>query len=346
MHTVWFNKGLSQTGLLIRALKACFHPGEQFRIICTHHVSTVQAAAEADLFELEPAEWQSPADYVEWALDFVRRHNVDVLLAHNYAATLSGARLRFKNAGCQLITAGSAETIALLKSKTALYNKVTEAGGLGILLPECVVATSPEEVAGALVDLRLKHPTACFKPSIDLGGRGFRIVSDQGADYPQPYNGDAFPMTLSEALAYLNTIEAPFPEMMVMPYLNGPEHSLDCLAKGGVLVRAVPRSKSQGGIYEIIEDQPDLVEQTSALTKVLGLDGLYNVQFLESETGERYLLEINARMAGGTYFGSYVGIVLPYWAIRLALGTATIDDVPPLGARVKVDRKTLAVIDD
>jgi hypothetical protein len=40
------------------------------------------------------------------------------------------------------------------------------------------------------------------------------------------------------------------------------------------------------------------------------------------------LLEINPRMAGGISYSFLSGVVLPYWAIRLALGTAEPGDIP------------------
>lgn len=344
--TIWFNRGLSQTGFLIKALKEALQDGEQFRIVATHERSDVPAALAADHFELEPVEMSGPEAYVEWALVFAERNQVDVLLAHAHAVALSNARSRFESIGCRLITAGDGTTIKMLKSKTALYRKVEEAGGLGIAIPECLFASNAEQLINALKEMREKHKTVCFKPSVDIGGRGFRIVSDLGALYPQPYNGDALPMTMDETIAYLTAYDDPFPEMIVMPYLNGPEHSLDCLAFKGELLAAVPRSKSQGGIDEIIEDRPDLIEQAAALTRLLLLDGLFNVQFLESETGKSYLLEINARMAGGVYMGIFAGVLLPYWAIRMSMGTASTTDIPRVRQRVRIDRKTRSIIHD
>ncbi|HEY9784422.1 MAG TPA: ATP-grasp domain-containing protein [Candidatus Obscuribacterales bacterium] len=341
---IWFNRGLSQTGFLIKALKSALKPGEQLRIVASHQKAEVPAALAADHFELEPSGLENSQAYVDWALNFVRRHSVNVLFAHAHSVALSAARQRFADAGCQLITAGGAETIKLLKSKTALYNVVRQAGGLGIAIPECLVATDRQSLLAALEALRARHKTVCFKPSIDIGGHGFRIVTDLGARYPQPYNGDALPMTLDEARAYLASYPEPFPEMMAMPYLNGPEYSLDCLAQKGRLIAAVARSKSQGGLDELITEEPDLEEQARALTSLLQLDGLYNVQFLESETGERYLLEINPRMAGGIYWGAFAGVLLPYWAIRLSLGTASEADIPRVTNTVRVDRKTQTII--
>ncbi len=77
--------------------------------------------------------------------------------------------------------------------------------------------------------------------------------------------------------------------MMVMPYLNGPEYSVDCLAEDGVLVKAVTRVKFPGGIEELLDDCPDLIAQSAKLTELLGLTGLYNVQFLEARRRHAFL---------------------------------------------------------
>lgn len=338
---VWFNRGLSQTVHLIAGIRSSLQPGEKMNIICTHVNNDAAVASVADHFELEPT--GNASDYVEFALDLVKRHKVDVLIPHSYTIALSAAQDRFAALGCSVLVAGEAATISLLKSKSALYDVVREAGGLGIEIPPYVLAADQEQVMAALTNYRQRFQTLCFKPVKGLGGHGFRIVSDLGSDYPHAHNGDFKPLTIPETEAYLLS-ETPIPEMMVMPYLNGPEYSVDCLAVDGKLVKAVTRTKFPGGIEELLEDCPDLVEQSAKLTELLGLSGLYNVQFLEADDGTRFLLEINARMAGGIHWGIFTGVLLPYWAIRLAAGTATASDIPEPKLNIRFNRKTRQVV--
>lgn len=339
--TVWFNRGLSQTVHLINGIRQSLAPGEEMRIICTHPNAEAPVAQVADHFEIEPT--GQAADYVEWALAFAMREKVDVLIPHSYTIALSAAQDRFAAIGCKVIVAGDAATISLLKSKSELYDVVREAGGLGIQIPPYTLAADLEQVMAALREYRESFQTLCFKPVKGLGGHGFRIVSDLGESYPHAHNGDFKPLTMTDVEAYLFG-ESPLPEMMVMPYLNGPEYSVDCLSEDGVLIKAVTRVKYPGGLEELLDDCPDLVAQSKALTELLGLTGLYNVQFLEGDNGTRYLLEINARMAGGIHWGIFTGVLLPYWAIRLAAGTASAADIPEPKTGIRFHRKTRKVV--
>jgi biotin carboxylase len=343
--TVWFNRGLSQTGLLINALKLSLQDGERVRILSTHVNDEIAWKADCDLFELEPD--QGGEAYIAFALDFVRRHHVDVLIPHYHMGLLSGNLARFASLGCTVIVAGRPETIHMLHSKSALYDAVQQVGGLGIEVPPYTLATGPSAVMAALRQYAEQFQTLCFKPVKGIGGHGFRIVSALGASYSSAHNGDFPPLTMKEVEIYLTALveqgEAQ-EKMMVMPYLDGPEYSVDCLAQDGTLIASVIRTKFPGGLEELIDNQPDLVEHSQILTALLQLSGLYNVQFLADADGRRYLLEINPRMAGGTHWGAFSGVLLPYWAIRLAGGTAKPEDIPAPKTGIRFHRKTRQIL--
>ena len=71
------------------------------------------------------------------------------------------------------------------------------------------------------------------------------------------------------------------------------------------------------------------------LTARFGCSNLFNVQFRDDRR-QSYLLEINPRMSGGLPFACRSGLVLPYWAIRLALGTARPEDIPQPRTGIRV----------
>lgn len=342
---VWLNRGLSQTAFLLAALKRAAPPGEELTLIASHVRPDSAVSSIADQFEIEPI--TKVDEYVEFALRFVQKHGIQVVLPHTNRIALSDRRSEFEALGCKVVTAGSGDTIRFLRSKTALYCRVLAAGGLGIHVPEFVAASTKADTLAAIRDMRAKYGAVAIKPSAGLGGHGFRIIHDAGAAYDKPYNGDFPPMTFEEMVKFADewTHES-FKQMMVMPFLGGPEHSLDCFSVKGKLVKAIDRVKFPGGLREKIDSRPDLVESCQRLTELLRLDGLYNVQFLESEAGVPYLLEINARMAGGTYLGEHAGVLLPYWAIRIATGSAKVEDVPEPKTGILIDRATRSVITD
>ena len=70
--------------------------------------------------------------------------------------------------------------------------------------------------------------------------------------------------------------------MMLMPFLPGPERSVDCLGHDGELVRCVVRRKTKIEGYQYLENNPGLVEVVRRLTKHFRLTGLFNIQFRDS----------------------------------------------------------------
>ena len=110
---------------------------------------------------------------------------------------------------------------------------------------------------------------------------------------------------------------ADIPPLLVMPYLDGPETSVDVLASGGRTVAAIPRSKL--GRQRVIGGDPVLPGLAAEMVEHFGLDGLVNVQF-RSFQGRPALLEINTRPSGGLYQTALAGVNLPWAAVQLALG--------------------------
>lgn len=105
---------------------------------------------------------------------------------------------------------------------------------------------------------------------------------------------------------------------MVMPYLDGPEISVDCLQTcTGVI--AIPRFKSAGRHEEICFDS-ELIEVTKKIVARSGLEQPCNVQYRVGN-GIIYLLEINTRMSGGIPMSCLgTGVNIPGIALCKLLG--------------------------
>jgi len=100
-----------------------------------------------------------------------------------------------------------------------------------------------------------------------------------------------------------------------MEYLDGHEFSVDCVGDHGRLVCAVPRKKPLlAGQGQTIDLRDDILESTRQLTAAYGLNGVFNVQFREGQSGLG-LLEINPRMSGGIAMACLAGPNLPYLAL-------------------------------
>ncbi len=311
--TVWFNKHLSNTWEILALLREARSPGE-FRILCTHPRGSYAGRHHADAFEKEPVGLGDDA-YVEHCLGFARRHGVRLFVPGRKVLPIVRAAGRFAVIGTDVLGAGDAEAVALVNDKGRTYAAL--AGGAGIEIPEYAVVNNLAGFDAAWARLRPRH-ALCYKPAVSVFGIGFRIVIDEGTA-PGPYF-----ITHDDARREMG-VRGRFRDLLLMQYLPGPERSVDCLAWGGRLVRCVVRRKEEGG--QVIEDEPRLTDAIRTITARLRLSGLFNVQFRDGG-GRPCLLEINPRMSGGLPMACKSGLLLPLWAIRLALGTATPNDVP------------------
>ncbi len=336
--SVWFNRALSSISFSIEAIRLAEMPNEQIRVITSHSRKDFPARLVSDVFEQEPLSLDDHS-CVPYCLDFVKRHQVDILIPTYWADTLADHRDEFSALGCNLLSVADPATLKIIKNKVALYQTI----GPGVVpIFEYEIAGDAGAFRIACEKLLEKYEIICFKPTTGLGGRGFCVIARDGRELRSPWDGLVFSTTVDEAVSSLSMPET-FKEQMLMPYLKGQERSIDCLADGGRLAAAIVRVKSYDGADELIEANPQLVEYARNLTSRLKLSGLYNVQFMESD-GSHYFLEINSRLAGGVHYGSVSGVCLPYWAIRLANGTARLEDVPVPKTGIRVDRKTRLVI--
>jgi hypothetical protein len=104
--------------------------------------------------------------------------------------------------------------------------------------------------------------------------------------------------------------------MLVMDYIQGPEHTVDAICRGGrfVLGHAKTREAVRAGLAMFFQtvDEDQLVEGSRALVRELAIDWFVNLQFI----GGR-LLEINPRISTIVY---QEDLNLPYLAVRHAVG--------------------------
>src|SRR5688500_12989626 len=97
--TVWLNKNLSSTFDVIEILRAAAARAEdQLRILASHTDPDSPVCRVCDHFEVEP-KTRDEAAYVDFCLEFVRRHQIDVFLPGKHLRATVRARDRFEAAG-------------------------------------------------------------------------------------------------------------------------------------------------------------------------------------------------------------------------------------------------------
>ena len=82
----------------------------------------------------------------------------------------------------------------------------------------------------------------------------------------------------------------------------------------------------------------------AALTRVLNLTGVYNIQFKDDDAGVPHLLEINSRASGGLPMAALSGLNFYHWALQLLTGKCTPADVPQPRTGLRVTMGSVALM--
>ncbi len=270
-------------------------------------------------------------DFVERMLDLCTRHEIDVLLPVAGQSSIAHRAAEFRAVAGTSLICPPAAAIDTLADKGLTY---TSLGG-SALIPPWRVVSSLDEFDAAIADLDqwwTDSAPLIVKPARGAGADGVRFLTRRNSSL-QSLLGPVGPAValevMREALGAAESAGAPIPALMVMPYLAGPETSVDVLASGGRTLAAIPRAKS--GRHRVIGGDPALPGLAAELVQHFELDGLVNVQFRYFESRPA-LLEINARPAGGLYQTALAGVNLPWAAVLLALGRPMQPLRPRLGA--------------
>ncbi|WP_330183500.1 ATP-grasp domain-containing protein [Nocardia sp. NBC_01503] len=308
------------------------------------HASNVDPGAAAlsvcDVPATEPRHVGN-AEYAEFALDFCRRNHIDVLIPPRRLTALAGRAADFAAIGTSLMCSPLA-AVRTLTDKVATYESASAAG---IPVPPWRAVNDAEGLYRAVAELSRTDEHLCIKPSGEYSAFGFRVLDDRPLTLatllaaPQPIASvDAVAGALRRAAEQGDRI----PELLVMPFLDGPEISIDCLsAPGGELLVGIPRSKQ--GRFRLLLDDPAPVAIAERLVRHFELAYLTNTQ-LRHRHGEPVLLEVNPRPSAGLFQTAFADVNLPWAAVRVLLqGDSGLRQPPRLGACLAVAEAVMEV---
>jgi len=244
----------------------------------------------------------------------------------------------FRGAGTAL-QVSPADAIDTLAGKTTTYAAAAEMG-VDVPLTRTVVDLEGYRAAVAELTDLTGGGRLCFKPDLDFGGHGFRVLDDRADTFAEITEPPSVRISTATAERLLGSVEA-FPPLVVSEYLEGDEISVDCLSSpGGVLMAALPRAKSGLPWTRKLVDDARAIGIARAMVEGFGLRYLSNVQVRYRERDghrEPVLLEVNTRAASGLYQSCLAGGVnLPDAALRMALGEDVRAPRPTYGRSVVV----------
>ncbi|MBY0574815.1 MAG: ATP-grasp domain-containing protein [Undibacterium sp.] len=329
MH-IWFNKSFSSVYTAIELLKQSDVEGNW---IITYSNSNPHAVAGnvADRFVLEPAGLLGE-DYLAWCLQVCRTQRVDIFWPGKQAQLIASHTAQFAALGTRVVSVASPEVLRLLDDKAAFCADVDLPMAAP---PQSRLFASLEQFRLAYQELRGQFPRLCVKPSKSVYGLGFSLLDEEQSSTQILIQGEQYKIGLSDFERGLETISECKP-MLLMEYLEGPEYSVDCVANQGQLICAIPRKKSQiAGYGQKIDRHPVILESVKKLAQQYQLNGIFNVQFKETQ-GQVRLLEINARMSGGIGMACLAGPNLPSLVINGMLHGFDQIEVPEIAYGMRV----------
>ncbi|MCC5612920.1 ATP-grasp domain-containing protein [Nostoc sp. CHAB 5834] len=302
---VWFPQGFANIFHAVQDIRSA-DPEHRFKLICSHPHPQFVGRVAADVELTEP---ESNVQFIAFAKKVIAEHNVKLIIPSRRQALFNRHQSVWKRLGVTVLTAADTKTLKRIDNKVALYSRL--AGRNLCSIPAFTEFRTLEEFDIAYAALKCQAQTLCIKPAYGVYGSGFRVLKDT-PDTVADLLKESLSLSVGSLRSRLQQDAAP--SFLMMQYLDGDERSVDCLAASGELLAAVTRRKSTSAISgQVIEKNPALEEQVRGLVKYLGLNGLFNVQFKDHK-GVPFLLEINSRMAGRSFYATVAGVNLPYLA--------------------------------
>ncbi len=159
--TLWLHSHFN----LIELLRKEDRSGKM-RIIGSYHSRKYPEALLADHFQLEP-QCDQEAQYIDWALEFVTTHKIDVFMVGRKMSAIAAAEEKFKARGCILISACDAATHRLISNKVSTYDALANAN---VPLPRTGLPKVLTNFSLAVEKLSASQSVVCFKPSVGIFG--------------------------------------------------------------------------------------------------------------------------------------------------------------------------------
>lgn len=296
---IYFNSCFTQTAEAIKYLK---ENKRDLKIFITNRNENTHLRGVSDYYELEPKDLNEE-EYLQFCLDFCRNNKIDIFFVRFNATELSKYKEEFDKINVKVTFVTDFDTYKLLDNKVETYKAIKNDNIVSI--PPYGIATNYDEYI-QLYDLIKKSGfTVCVKPIDGVGGIGFKRIKEDITAYDELTYG-SFTSMSKERADFMFKSKGEFEPLMVLGYLEGDEYSIDCLAKDGVLIDAIPRVKISS-YSQLITPKEELIEIAKKFTKKFNLSNIYNIQ-VKYHKGEIYLIEINTRMSGGTFKSCMSGV--------------------------------------
>jgi hypothetical protein len=314
---ILFNHNISGAADLIKLMRGA---RPDLHVIATHERRDTPIALEADRLLPEPPETRlmSPDAYAGWLLQIAIVEGAELVLPYRRREELAGFRDWFSARGIRLLTASDSNTMAFLEDKPLFLGRM-KADGVPVTPFRRFEGVEEYERLRAEGELFPDHPGhLCVKPASGIYGAGFRIIRDE-LPAMAPLSGlSTLELPDVAFRAILGALRRPEP-MMLMPFLEGLERSVDFSCHEGRLLGTVTRVKA-GTSQRLLHD-PYGEELAQFVAQTFRLTGILNLQTIEDTGGTQRLMEVNTRASGGIGMTGLTDVNLPALLLDAIDGT-------------------------
>ena len=279
-------------------------------------------------------------DFIPNLIEIIRKEKPDVLFPQSSAEVIALSKNKdvLEKEGIKVLIS-SEDAVYKSENKAELYKTLENTS---VKIPNFRVVNSLDEFLDAVKSLGYPGTPVCFKPPISKGTRGFRILRDDVSRKHILLNER--PINRFISLNEFKEIfegDSDFPELLVMEFVEGEEHTTDPLTLNGktLLCPVKTRENERAGLaMKFVQTANEkLVKSTEYIVEKMNLDWVVNLQFIGD-----YLIELNPRIST-QMFTSNVNV--PYLAIKLILGEITENEIMKYSDEVKKELTSLRYFD-
>lgn len=319
---IWFNFGwFSSLSTIINGIHKEF--GNKIKVLGTSPITSITYKELLDIYDSEPDHYISPQEYVDFALDMCKKHNVSIFFPKKYMQHIASSKQRFAKIGVKVVCERS-DVIELINSKQQTYQVVGEQ--LQELVPTYKVVGSLYEFKLAYNEIQAisQDNKVVIKYDVDEGASSFRVIDDGAFDCNNLKHKHENTLSSSEAFKIIESLEesGKFKPLIIIEYLDDPEISVDCYMSKSHGLQTIVRLKKTSRIKQIVADGElynEVREYCRKIQKLFKLKTIFNIQFRYVE-GKLKLLEINTRMSGGIHIAYPIEVFMPNLLIGEELG--------------------------
>lgn len=276
--------------------------------------------------------------YCTTILNICKNEKVDIYFP-NISAEMSELieyQDSFEKAGIK-ISMSNSESIRVANDKLLMYQILEKAG---IPIPEFCEVTSIDDFKAACKELGFPERALCLKIVNGSGSRGVRIIkniSNRYQDFAQE-KPSSLVTSYEDLVSILESAEK-LDAMLLMPYFEGNEYSVDILADHGKTLYQVGRENTVSLMSiaqeSILTRNENAYNISKSVVELLGYDGVVGFDFMKNKDGLTFLTDINPRITATVSVIAAGGINLPYLRIKQLLGEKLPELNVEYGVRLK-----------